>query len=148
MVSRFYWENKNALAALREYAAYYYGPDTVAAVVRAVRIMEKNQQSYWLFDRGKNRFIRTGNGRDFGSHKAYAQLKKTDQKLPSAVRRNWRWRILLLRALLEHELNKNGGFPNRACETAFQELAHVYHARKAERPVAPPSEAVRREMAT
>lgn len=58
-------------------------------------------------------------------------VKRLDSQLPDSVRRSWRWRILLLRAVLDAELKQSGGKPTAAAAACWRELTDLYHAHHA-----------------
>jgi len=66
-------------------------------------------------------------------------LRRVETQLPVAARNAWRWRILLLRALLDEELHRSGGRPTRLSDDYFDELTRIFYAENAERIVTPPS---------
>lgn len=66
------------------------------------------------------------------------RVKRVDAGLPEPVRRSWRWRILVLRAMLDAELKRSGGTPTAAAENCWRELTGLYHAHCAEGACHPP----------
>lgn len=59
-------------------------------------------------------------------------LQQAEKKLPAIVRSGWRWRILYLRAVIDHELVKTKGwFEGPVLKAAFQELTGIYHTQNA-----------------
>ena len=67
------------------------------------------------------------------TREAFALAQRIDGKLTPAARRNWRWRILYLRALIDRELfEKKGKLEGQALSKAFDELKTIYHAGGAE----------------
>ena len=50
--------------------------------------------------------------------------------LPDDVRASWRWRIILLRTVIDMEFAEHGGLPTAACDKAFAELIQIYHAQR------------------
>jgi len=143
VVSQFYWDpDTSAEQTVREYVAYEFSPDVVEEVWRAIRILEANHRyAHWY---PKDVIDPEPEMEDAGAAEAHALLKGAEARLPEAVRTSWRWRILLLRALVDEQRYGNRGVPTEACEAAFEELTRIYHAQGALRIVAPPTrEAIR-----
>jgi len=69
---------------------------------------------------------------------ALALCRRLELSLPEWGRQSWRWRLIALRAQLDHELLRNGDQPTEACQAAFRELQDLYAAQNAEAAVAPP----------
>ena len=61
---------------------------------------------------------------------AYGLAKAIDAQLPDDVRASWRWRIILLRTVIDMEFAEHGGLPTAACDKAFAELIQIYHAQR------------------
>jgi hypothetical protein len=156
VMARLYWdETSSPEEAVREYAAYHYSPDVVEEVMRAVHILERNHPRHPAREGGRTHLVTDPVGNQHpafgmeaegeGALEAYELLESVDTRLTRSARRSWRWRILLLRALIDSELYTNDGVATPACEEAFRELASIYCAERAERRVAPPSiDAIRR----
>jgi len=157
VMSQFYWNGEaNAADAVREYIAYEYSPDAVADIWRAIEILEQNHPRHPArADDGAPRLARDENGEehcvftfqndDSGAAECNELLESVKRRLPSYVRSSWRWRILLLRARIDHELRMSGGVATPRCEEAFAELTEIYHAEDAQAQVAPPGqETIRR----
>ena len=144
--SQFYWSDRPAEETLREYVAYEYSPEVVDETVKVIATLEQNH--HWRWWPGKlegvkldlNWFPSRGAKpqADPGAEEAYASVQKIDKKLAPRVRKSWRWRQLYLRALLDAELNANGGSPNDRCNKAFAELIAIYHAQNANPAIRPP----------
>ena len=63
-----------------------------------------------------------------GAAEAFDRIERAERTLTSRVRAGWRWRILYLRALIDRELELNGGrFKGAAIQEAFAELSRIYH---------------------
>jgi hypothetical protein len=131
--SRFYWDTpSSSLETTREYIAFYYSPQVVEGVARAIGIMEENHHRGWK--QGKI------NGRIAASAIEAARLvQAADKELPREVRQSWRWRILYLRAQIDAELFRNHGqLEGPALKQAFDELTQIYHAQQANLVLRPP----------
>lgn len=75
---------------------------------------------------------------DAGAEAAYLSLSGLDGMLPAHARSAWRWRILLLRSLIDRELHAHAGLITADADKALLELVNIYHAQNAESPVKPP----------
>jgi len=139
IISQFYWDpSRKAAGTLREYIAYECSPEVIEDVLRAIEILEKNLYHVWILN-PQGELQRHERKEDYGASEAYECLKRSEKRLSSFTKTGWRWRILFLRALIDKELKQNNGLPTDACEAAFQELTRIYHARKAEYYVSPPT---------
>jgi len=140
LYGQFYWHaDIDYKEALKEYISYEYSRQYVNEIMEAIELLEKNHglKAYaWHRnpDYGKIDVPKV----DFGAKKAYLSLKSIDQKLPQRARESWRWRILLIRSMLDYELRLTGGKINAAAEKGFQELYNIYHAEKGSFQVTPP----------
>lgn len=110
---------------VREYVAYYFSPEAVAPVATAITLLERTYAS------------ETRQAEDV--EKAYALMQQADAILSPAVRDSWRWRILYLRAVIDHELLLHSGQISDRCDAAYEELIRLYVAENADQPVAPTS---------
>lgn len=156
--SQFYWDpERPALDTLREYAAYEFSPAVADDVVKAARLLEKyHPRKTDVPHYGGYRLVRGADGGEHGAirmrgdasgvDECWTLLEAADRKLAPVARTAWRWRILLLRGLIDRELKRGGGVPSRACEEAFEELIGIYHAGAAETHVCPPSRAAIRRL--
>lgn len=136
LYGQFYWhEDIDYKEALKEYIAYEYAGQYVEDILKVIEILEKNhglKTSRWYAnpDYGKIDVPKV----DFGAKKAYLSLKSIDQKLPQRTRESWRWRILLIRSMLDYELRLTDGKISAAAEKGFQELFTMYHSGKGSGP--------------
>jgi len=132
--SQFYWSGrKTAKETLREYVSFEFSDNLAYDILEAIDILEKNhglKGGPAKFDVPKV---------DHGSRKAYALLMRVDRHLSDTIKKGWRWRILILRAMFDYELRKSGGKPNEAIEAGFRELMAIYYAENADTSVRPPS---------
>lgn len=138
----FYWDpDRSAEEIVREYVGYEFSPEVIEEVTRAIGILERTLPRAWGQTGEDPRFPIE---RPEGIEEAEALLWAADAKLPEWARRAWRWRILLLRGLIDGELLRNDFHTSEAAETALEELTAIYHAEHAGRYVAPPTKAARR----
>ena len=142
-----YWDGHAALdTVLAEYMAYEFSPDAVAPLLDVVRTLEQNHRFRWW--PGKLEGVKlqldwfpsknAPNQEDPGAEAAYRAMKQVDASLPEWAKTGWRWRILYIRAMLDAELKRNGGIPNVACLSGFNELLHIYHVTPKTDPVVSP----------
>jgi len=142
VVAQFQWRgDRKALDTLREYIAFEYSPEVVEEVVEAVEILERNNQ-HSLGEQDGIDTMPMENSTD--ADKAWATLNEVDALLPPWARKSWRWRVLLLRAMIDAELAANDFRITDRCELAFQELVGIYHAQNAAFAVSPPTREARR----
>jgi hypothetical protein len=124
--SQFYWDpQRPALETVKEYAAFEYSPAVADDVVKVVELFEKNH-------------LRKEIGPS--AEQAFDLVKNIEAKLTPRTRAAWRWRIVYLRALIDHELLRtHGKLEGQALREAFQELTAIYHAEHAHSmPIRPP----------
>jgi hypothetical protein len=123
---QFYWNpDQPAIETIKDYIAFEYSPDAVGDVAAAIGIFEQNH----LRDH-----INPSAG------KAYELIQAAEKRLSPKACRSWRWRILALRALIDHELLKHQGrLEGETLKAAFDELTAIYHAENAHSmPIRPP----------
>ncbi len=132
--SQFYWdENIPAKEVLKEYISFEYSADFTREITDAIMILEKNHGlSSWNWYRDPEYGKIDVPDKDFGSEKAYRMLKDVDQKLPEHVRSSWRWRILLIRAMMDYELRASKGNITPPVEDGLRELCNLFHVRGGE----------------
>lgn len=139
--SQFYWDSrKPAAESLREYVTYEFSSKDVNQILDAIDIMEKNHglSTYRGNDAKTSPQKFTIPKEDHGAKKAYQILSAIDSKLNLKTKSSWRWRILLLRAMFDHELRLSKGIPNEKVLAGFRELSEIYSAQNAEPSVRPP----------
>ncbi|HBO43122.1 MAG TPA: hypothetical protein DD670_04145 [Planctomycetaceae bacterium] len=131
---RFYWDpDQSAADAVKEYIAFEFSPDVVEDVFAAIQIMEKNHP------RQIARCNYSVNAIDDRAGEAARLIEGADAVLTPQARCAWRWRILVLRALIDQELHANNQGRAKAdvFRRACEELVQIYHAEKARNAVRP-----------
>jgi len=121
-----YWDgNRPAMETVREYVAFEFSSDIVEPVTRAITLLEANH------DRAKI---------GASAREAFRLIEESEKRMTPQARDSWRWRILYLRALIDHELlGTQGKLQGKTLRKAFQELTTIYHAEKAHSmPIQPP----------
>ncbi len=133
--TQLFWSGDgSAEDVVREYIAYEFSPEVVEPVTEAIRLLEETLLRRMQNSPENSRIVIA---KPEGIAKAYALMREADAKLPARARACWRWRILFLRTLIDHELLTHAGAISDACETALQELTAIYYAENAEEPVRP-----------
>ncbi len=62
-----------------------------------------------------------------GVQRAYRLAEEVNDRLPAWAKRNWRWEILYLRAILDRERFIGEGLETPAAEAAMMRLIEIYH---------------------
>ena len=124
--SQLFWDgNRPTMETVREYIAYEFAPAIVVPATRAITILERNHERKSIGAEARD---------------AFSLLEASEKKMTPPARRSWRWRILVLRALIDRELlETKGQLQGETLRQAFQELTTIYHAEKAySMPIRPP----------
>lgn len=126
--------------AIREYARYEFGlPESALPdFYRLLDLMESNhegliwiekQESYDVghFDQLKSKPIWSYKGKTWHDTDEMLELaRKLESQMPDWAKRSWRWRLFMLRAIIDFELAHNGNDTNAVTEKAMLELAKLY----------------------
>lgn len=139
---QFGWDpQRPALETVREYAAYEFSPEVADDVVHAVRLLEAGHghgvDTATLGTTKRPALYRLQ--QTTHADACLALLRRAEKRMPPAARQRWRWRILLLRATLDAQLQRSAGRPTAVTERCFAELTRLYSAHKADATVAPPT---------
>jgi hypothetical protein len=128
--AHFFWDKgAKAADAVRDYIAFEYGPEAVDLVSEAITLLERTYpRDEW---------------RREDVERAYELMMKADALLSPRARASWRWRILYLRAVIDHELINNANVPTDRCDEAYEELIRIFHLQDGWFCVTPPSRAYR-----
>lgn len=145
--TQLYWNPQlSTNEILKEYISYEYASEAVVDVLNVVATLEQNHHMRWWpgelegvkltmdWFPSKGEKLQA----DPGAEDAYTTVKQVDAKLPEWSRKSWRWRMVLIRTMLDAELKANGGIPNKACIIGFQELMKIYHTSTKTDPVVKP----------
>ncbi len=132
----FYWNrNAKALDILREYISYEFSRSLENQLTTAIGLLERTYPQ------------QTRQPEDVEA--AWRIISEADSCLPQRARKSWRWQILYLRALIDHELLASQESPHSdKCDQAFEELTAIYHAENAGGPDAPPSRRCKARLAS
>jgi hypothetical protein len=129
--------NNNTEEAVREYANYELGiaPEMLDDFKQLIELMEENHPGLVWAEKGdgkvlkklKNKPVWAKVGKVWkDTDKMLALAKKIDASLPLWAKKCWRWRLFMLRAIIDYELSHNGNEPNAATEKAMLELVKIY----------------------
>ena len=119
-----YWKGDSfTQETLREYAAYEYSPDVADDVVKAIAILEQNWEKL-----GPN------------ATEANDLLIQAETKMTAQAKSAWRWRILMLRSIIDKELlATDKKYKGPILKSAFDEMTRISHAQNAHsQPLKPP----------
>lgn len=116
---RLFWEKAaDADTIVRDYIHAAFGPAVVQEVAEAIRLLEDNYPKEAL-DAGR-------------AERALALLQAAESRLDDQTRTGWRWRLLMLRAIIDVELVKSPDIVTAACNAAYEELIELYCAQTAQ----------------
>jgi len=108
---------------LAEYATYYWGAESANDAVQLFHLLEKThaRKKGWAVDNLAE------------ADDAFRLAQSIDKRMPAWARSDWRWRIVYLRAAIDHVL-KNQGHITAQAQAAlaplFEELVQIYHAQR------------------
>ena len=129
--------NNRTEEAICEYANYELGisPEQMPDFLRLVELMELNHFGLvWAEDgdgkvlcKLKNKPVWAKAGKVWSKTDEMLELaKKLDAGLPQWAKSCWRWRLFMLRAIIDFELSHNDNEPNDVTEKAMLELVDIY----------------------
>lgn len=121
--ARFYWDDQPAAETLREYASFEFSPDLAGEIAAALELLEKSLPRDFP---SKTLPVKYEIRDTASAEAAWEAISGLDNRLRPAVRRSWRWRLIFLRALIDHELVRHGGLVSPECEDALNELTEIY----------------------
>jgi hypothetical protein len=119
-----YWHGDAATEnTLKEYAAYEFSPDVAEDVLKAIHLFEEN----WAKLGPK-------------AGEPLEILTRAESKMTPQAKAAWRWRILMLRAIIDKELlATNRKYTGPVLKAAFDEMTRISHAENAHsQPLKPP----------
>ncbi|MEN6449908.1 MAG: hypothetical protein ABFC96_05390 [Thermoguttaceae bacterium] len=110
-----YWDpQRSAAETVREYIAFEYSPDAVDELLAAVRLLETTWKDGRLAA---------------DCEEAHRLAVQAEKKLTPQAKAAWRWRIFLLRTVIDSERYRRGGkVKGPVLKAAFDELTRIYHA--------------------
>jgi len=118
VVAQFYWDaDRPARATLGEYIDYEFGAGVRDDVLTIVdRLESAASRSY------RKEPVPAEEARS-----ACDLAEAVNRRLPAWARRNWRWEILQLRAIVDRARFAGGGLETPAAEAALLRLIEIYH---------------------
>jgi len=115
---QFYWDaQRTAWETLGEYSRYEYGAGTAETVLQLVDALEA----------AASRSFRQQAVDPETARATWKVASSLDAGMPSWARKGWRWRVLLLRSLLDQERFGTGNLEGAQAQAAMRELAEIYH---------------------
>jgi hypothetical protein len=149
--SRFYWDGGiDSFTALREYASAYFSFCFAGEIAETLQRMEHTllrvrcqpdgTPQYYL--ENQNEYDIPGVKYVISSpediEKIASDISKIDSCLPEHVRKSWRWRLIVLRSMIDRSLAHNEWLSDADCYKAYGELIKIYYAQNADWTVRPP----------
>lgn len=132
--AQFFWDDRPAVATVRDYISYYFGSKVVVELSRVVALMERTTP-HALAKRKVNTIDMLVTD---GVEEAFFLTKKAETQMTVYARNNWRWRLFFIRAFIDLELTAHKMEITELCNSAFRELEYLYHAQQAEESLRPP----------
>ncbi len=138
--------NLNVDDILREYCLFYFGEKYAEDLTRLIKMLEITLH--------RGRYEADGKRNDYpsGEQIPIAEIRFNnpeiietvknmfydfDKQLPDEIKKNWRYKILWIRAFGDYELFKNSGFANEQTDEIYGQLTRIYHGEKAHSFLAP-----------
>ncbi len=148
-----YWSDQDAIDTVREYAAAVTSPALADELVPAILQMEDHHQHCPAKmpeeEELRNKLYPDGHGEPdcvtikadkvAGAEKCQSIMRAIEQRLPTAARTAWRWRLLRLRSDIDAEIARGKGRMTSPMDGMLEELVTIYHAQAAEGAVCPQS---------
>ena len=121
---RLFWDKSATVESIvNEYIDYEFGPQVQSEVAEAICLLEENYPSEEL-DEDK-------------ATRAYALLQGAESRMTADARAGWRWRLLLLRAIIDVETARSPAVITTRRNAAYEELITLYSAQTAQNCVCP-----------
>lgn len=119
VVLQFYWNrDQSARTTLAEYINYEFSPDVTDDVLTLIDLLEA----------AASRAARKEPANTAEAQRALDLAEQVHARLPEWARKNWRWEIIHLRAILDRERFGGGGLESPAAEAAMLRLVEIYHS--------------------
>ena len=131
---------QNVEDILKEYCAYHFGETHAEDIVAVLLDMEDTLPRMACDDAGNSRDYPVGPQKDLPiihlkNPDKVSSIRDTwlkiDAALLDAMRNNWRYQILRVRALGDAALLKNKGVPNQQTDKLYESLMNIYFAQDA-----------------
>jgi hypothetical protein len=118
IVVQFYWNpDQSARDTMKEYFAYEYGLNDPADALALVDLLETAASRAYQKQPVDPESVR----------RAFQLADGINSRLPEWAKRNWRWELLYLRAVLDRERFAGDGLQTPAAEAAMARLIDIYH---------------------
>lgn len=118
IVVQYYWDAERAAHdTLAEYIAYEFGSGVTDEVLALIDDLETNSALSYR---------KQPVDLEAAKH-AYYLAERVDARLPEWAKKNWRWQLLHLRAILDRERFIGGSLDSPAAEAAMLRLMEIYH---------------------
>ena len=101
---------------LARYSSYHFAGADPADFVRLAFLLEDNHRPTFLSDEKVEEAVRLA--------------RKMDAEILPELRKAWRWRIVLLRTLIDREIFRARSLQPAAARPYFDELVKIYHAER------------------
>jgi len=149
--TQLYWgETDNTVEILKEYIHYEFSMGAEEDILKVLLLMEKtifrnrvdenrkihNYPDFKIPWVGEQQFIIENTE---SIDEIYWLTQQINEKLSKIVRNSWRWRIIILRGMIDYELYHNDFKSTDRCKEAFEELTNIYFAKKGDYCVSPPT---------
>lgn len=119
VVLQFYWDpDRPARETVREYAEYEFGHEAAPEALPLIDLLEA----------AASESFRKRPVPPEGVRQALRHAESMEARMPDWARRNWRWEIVRLRAVLDHERFAGGGLETPVAEGALLRLMEIYHS--------------------
>ena len=132
--SQFYWGDTAVEEAIHQYASFYFGDNVADDLTRIIAIMEATHVHEVEEETDTVNMPEMA-----GAEQEWPIVQAVAARMTSYAQRDWRWRLIYLRALLDAELTANDRRLTDRCYHAFQELTEIYHAQYAVPGLKPPA---------
>lgn len=132
---------KDNTEALRDYIRFEFcinDKETEEKLVRALQLMECTLPR--TFETSLEGGWRFAVKVPWPIEEIYRIITEIDEKLPEAIRKGWRWRLIYLRAVIDNELYHNEfiGLRSELCQKCFEEINKIQYTENALRPIRAP----------
>lgn len=149
-----YWDGRHAVETVREYVNYEFSSEAAEDITAVVLGIEQCHNRDIVLERDPTLRETLYLDSDTapapyhvhelsGAAERFARLQQVEAAMSSHARTAWRWRLLILRAAIDAEIQRTAGHCSAQLDEYFEELTRIYHAENAYWSVCPPS---RRKM--
>ena len=115
--------------AMHAYLSWHVSPQYADALSEACLLLETSLPRTQQTAGGRKRYVLD---RPDAAIEAWDRIRDVHERLTPGGRRRWRWRLIYLRALIDHELARHGGELTDRVRSALGQLQALYRADAAE----------------